>query len=410
MKIVSILSSLLWCLLDHGASGVKDGGSVSVNEGESVTLGTGVKTNQQEKIVWYFNAILIAEITGDLRHICTDVQCKNSDVRFKNRLKLDHQTGSLTITNTRTTDVGVYKLKIVENRRDSEKIFIVFVHAFFSVDTDEESAFVMEDDSVTLHTGVETNQQEKIRWYFSGTRIAQITGDQSNISTDVQCNNGTERFRDRLKLDNPTGSLTIMNTIELDSGVYRLRIIISSNISEKIFIVAVYSVSAVERDKIKKKSVKEGDSVTLAPGVIKKQNYVIVWYFNDIEITGNQSGICTDDPCEDADERFRDRLKLDQTGSLTIINTRTTDTGFYKLQINCRKISIIKIFSVTVTAVPDSTAPAAVAAVVVAVLLVAAAAGVFYYCSRRPEQEDTVQHSHNQIPLNQDPNVGSGGA
>ncbi len=97
----------------------------------------------------------------------------------------------------------------------------------------------MEGDSVTLHSDVETNQQEKIRWYFNDIRIAQITGDQTNICTDVQCNNGTERFRDRLNLENQTGSLTIMNIRTTDSGVYRLRIISSSNISETIFIVAV---------------------------------------------------------------------------------------------------------------------------------------------------------------------------
>ena len=113
---------------------------------------------------------------------------------------------------------------------------------FFSVDTNEESSFVMEGDSVILHTGVETKQQEKIRWYFKDTRIAQITGDLSNICTDVQCNEGTERFRDRLKLDHQTGSLTITN-IRTDSGEYQLRIITSSNISTKSFILAVYGES-----------------------------------------------------------------------------------------------------------------------------------------------------------------------
>ncbi|XP_016385659.1 uncharacterized protein LOC107721940, partial [Sinocyclocheilus rhinocerous] len=227
-----------------GVSGVRDDVSLSANEGDSVTLHTGVKTDQQEKIRWYFRDIRIAEITGDFSFICTDVQCKNSDGRFRNRLKLDHQTGSLTIKDTRTTDAGVYKLKIMKNGRDTEKIFIVFVHGFFSVDTNEESAFVMEGDSVTLYTDVKTNQQEKIRWYFNETRIAQITGDQTNICTDVQCNEGTERFRGRLKLDHQTGSLTIMNTREPDSGVYRLRIISSSNINENIFIVAVYGESS----------------------------------------------------------------------------------------------------------------------------------------------------------------------
>jgi len=59
----------------------------------------------------------------------------------------------------------------------------------------------MEGDSVTLNTGVQINQQDSIRWYYNDIRIAQISGDQSKICTDVQCNGGDERFRDRLKLD-----------------------------------------------------------------------------------------------------------------------------------------------------------------------------------------------------------------
>uniref|UniRef100_A0A8C2AUM9 Fibronectin type-III domain-containing protein n=1 Tax=Cyprinus carpio TaxID=7962 RepID=A0A8C2AUM9_CYPCA len=97
----------------------------------------------------------------------------------------------------------------------------------------------MEGDSVTLHTDVKTNQQEKIHWYFNVTRIAQITGDQSYICTDVQCNEGTERFRDRLKLDNQTGSLTITDITNTDSGLYTLMIISSNSDSEKIFNVTV---------------------------------------------------------------------------------------------------------------------------------------------------------------------------
>ncbi len=104
------------------------GVSLSVMEGESVTVHTSVETNKQKKIRWYFNDILIAEINGDLNYSCTDVQCKDADKRFRNRLKLDPQTGSLTIKDTRTTDSGVYKLKTIRNSGDSVKIFIVTVH------------------------------------------------------------------------------------------------------------------------------------------------------------------------------------------------------------------------------------------------------------------------------------------
>ncbi|KAL0149442.1 hypothetical protein M9458_055230, partial [Cirrhinus mrigala] len=206
----------------------------------------------------------------------------------------------------------------------------------------------MEGDSVTLHTGVKTNQQDRIRWYFNDIRIAQITGDLSKICTDVQCNEGTDTFKGRLKLDHQTGSLTITNITNKHSGVYKLWIN-SSNINSKNSFSVIVHGAAAERDQMKRKSVKEGESVTLDPGLVKNPNYSMTWFFNGnliAEIAGDQSEICTDEQC---DVRFRDRLKLNQTGSLTITNTRTTDSGLYKLQINSSRFDIIKTFSVTVT-------------------------------------------------------------
>ncbi|XP_058615513.1 uncharacterized protein LOC131529700 isoform X2 [Onychostoma macrolepis] len=271
-----------------------------------------------------------------------------------------------------------------------------FVSGVFSDGTDKVT--MMEGDSVTLQTGVKTIHLEDIKWYCNSIRIAQINGDQSFICTDVQCNKGTERFRDRLKLDHQTGSLTITDTKTTDSGVYELKIINNSNISERIFSVTVLGVSASEKDKMKRKSVKEGESVTLDPGVIKNPNDVMTWYFNDTfiaEITGDQSKICTDDQCE---ERFRDRLKLDhQTGSLIITDTRTTDSGLYKLQISSsirrhrRSISITswKTFIVTVFA--------AVAGICICVLLlVAAAAAVIYYGRHQTKSKDSRRQCSDQ--------------
>ncbi|XP_039538678.1 carcinoembryonic antigen-related cell adhesion molecule 1-like [Pimephales promelas] len=248
---------------------------------------------------------------------------------------------------------------------------------------DTEAVSVMEGDSVTLNTGVQTNQQQDIKWYFKDTRIAQINGNLNKSCTDVQCKDGDERFRDRLKLDNQTGSLTITNTRTSDSGEYKLYI--SSNNIEKIFSVAVHGVSAVERDAVKRKKVKEGQSVTLDPDVVRQANDFMTWSFNGsrlAEITGDQSKICTDDQCK---ERFRDRLKLNhQTGSLTITNTRNTDSGEYKLQINSinssdfsirrrRGITIEKSFRVSVIVEPgpgSGLTGGAIAGIVVAVVVV----------------------------------------
>uniref|UniRef100_A0A8C1YWW7 Ig-like domain-containing protein n=1 Tax=Cyprinus carpio TaxID=7962 RepID=A0A8C1YWW7_CYPCA len=312
----------------------------SVKEGESVTLDTRVKKYPRHLITWYFNDIIIAVINGVQSKICTDE-------RFRDRLKLDHQTGSLTIKNSRTTDSGFYKLQIRSSRFTIMRSFSVSASSY-SVDSGKVS--VMEGDLVTLHTAVETNQQEEIRWRFNDMLIAGITGDLSFICTDVQCNNPAERFRDRLKLNHQTGSLTIRDITITDSGDYTLEINSSSSIQRNVSF-SVTGVSAAERDEMKRKSVKEGESVTLDTHVINKPDN-LMWHFDEIVITGDQSNICTDVQCEYSEERFRDRLKLDnQTGSLTITNTRTTDSGLYKLQITSYstiRVTSEKSFSVTV--------------------------------------------------------------
>ncbi|XP_039538684.1 uncharacterized protein LOC120486610 isoform X2 [Pimephales promelas] len=208
-------------------------------EGDSVTLNTDVKTNQQEKIKWYFNNTRIAQINGDLSKICTDVQCNNDTDRFRDRLKLDHQTGSLTITNITNTHSGEYKLQIIGSNTISETIFSKTVNDVPAAETNKtKTKSVKEGESVTFDPGVVKNPNDVMTWYFNEARIAEITGDQIKICTDVQCE---ERFRDRLKLDNQTGSLTITHITNTHSGVYHLEILSSRFIIHRQHSISIIS-------------------------------------------------------------------------------------------------------------------------------------------------------------------------
>ncbi|KTF80170.1 hypothetical protein cypCar_00046185 [Cyprinus carpio] len=113
--------------LCHTCSGVF-GESVSVMEGDSVTLNTDLtEIPEDDEILWNFGAdnSLLAEISREKQIFSTydDVP----DDRFRDRLKVDHQTGSLTITNTTTQHTGLYKLDII-GVKWSSKTFSVSVY------------------------------------------------------------------------------------------------------------------------------------------------------------------------------------------------------------------------------------------------------------------------------------------
>ncbi|KAK7126556.1 hypothetical protein R3I94_017903 [Phoxinus phoxinus] len=94
-------------------------------------------------------------------------------------------------------------------------------------------------------------------------------------------------------------------------------------------------------------SVMLGDSVTLDSGDSGIQlTDDIEWRFDNSRIAYTIEG----NPKYDDDERFRDRLTLERNGSLTITDTRTTDTGVYKFMTIINNKESTKTFSVTVYA------------------------------------------------------------
>ncbi|NP_001373786.1 immunoglobulin domain-containing protein isoform X1 [Danio rerio] len=99
----------------------------------------------------------------------------------------------------------------------------------------------------------------------------------------------------------------------------------------------------------------EGDSVTLHTDVTEVQKYFLIqWMFGNSRIAEASKLTQTNSTYDGPDGRFRDRLYLDEIGSLTITKTRITDSGLYKLTL-IRSQTSYRSFNVTVFVAPQST-------------------------------------------------------
>ncbi len=95
---------------------------ISVMEGQSVTLYPDTEVQKDDLILWMFGDQdnLIAQMIGEAK----ETTYTDADERFRDRLQLDKNTGSLTINNITS---GPYKLQIVSSRSTSYRKFRVFI-------------------------------------------------------------------------------------------------------------------------------------------------------------------------------------------------------------------------------------------------------------------------------------------
>ncbi|XP_067237027.1 muscle M-line assembly protein unc-89-like [Chanodichthys erythropterus] len=358
--------------------------SVSETEGESVTLQTDTETHGKELIVWRFGdeGKLIAK---------NDLEAKSSplydpDERFRDRLKLDHQTGSLIITNTRITDSGLYTVKISSSKQTLNKRFTVTVSVpglspaavagivvgvllVFSAVTaaagvsyyrlkvselqNQMIISVKEGESLTLTSGIKINKDDEVQWLF---------GDEKKKTVIAEIQRGTgkvtvpdERFRGRLEMDEKTGSLIITDTRPEDTSFYELKIRgdrLVQNLCRRLvqnlnktFIVSV-------KDEVNSVPVMKGAEVTLRVNPKIQTGDKIFWMFRDDNSPVAKN---TEDECEEESEywnsRFKDKVDLNrQTGDFTIRKIETFHAGKYKLKIIRNDKASFKIFTVTVSA------------------------------------------------------------
>ncbi|XP_067252760.1 CD48 antigen-like [Chanodichthys erythropterus] len=171
-----VLFCLCWCRL----TGVF-GDSVSVLEGDSVTLNTDhTEIHKDDEILWTFGAenSLIAEIIGGI-FSTSDVR----DGRFRDRLKLDHQTGSLTITNTRTEHAGVYQLEI-RGAKLSANTFNVSVYARLPIPVISKDCSSSSSNCSLLCSAVNVSHVT-LSWYKGNSLLSSISVSDLSISLSL---------------------------------------------------------------------------------------------------------------------------------------------------------------------------------------------------------------------------------
>ncbi|XP_052394102.1 SLAM family member 9-like [Carassius gibelio] len=148
----------------------------------------------------------------------------------------------------------------------------------FGTKTNEkQSVSVTEGESVTLNTDdIEKDEEDDILWKFEKSQIAIIKGKKQNFTYD----DTTERFRDRLKLDNQTGSLTITNISTEHSGVYELEIS-GAKLTSKTFSVSVYArlpVPVIRRNCSSSSSSSSEQNCSLVCSVVNVGHVTLSWY------------------------------------------------------------------------------------------------------------------------------------
>ncbi|XDV22629.1 hypothetical protein PO909_027485 [Leuciscus waleckii] len=135
---------------------------------------------------------------------------------------------------------------------------------------------VMEGDSVTLHTDDTVRYKPYVQWTFGpeGTIIIiQFNGGGADITYFNE-----KRIRDRIQIDNQTGSLTIRNTRTTDSGLYHL--IMESRLLFNVTVYAHLPIPVITRDSsnCSSSSSSSSQNCSLLCSVLNVSHVTLSWY------------------------------------------------------------------------------------------------------------------------------------
>nr|XP_055072992.1 natural killer cell receptor 2B4-like [Misgurnus anguillicaudatus] len=158
--------------------------SVSVNEGDTVTLQTDAELQNDDHILWLFlrkNILLLQFNRLTNKNSLYD----SADGRFSDRLNINHQTGDLTITNIKAEHTGLYQVEIINTRNPSYKRFSVTVHAHLPVpvirSTQCTSSEQLSSSNCSLLCSVLNVTDVSLSWYKGNSLLYSISVSDLNI-------------------------------------------------------------------------------------------------------------------------------------------------------------------------------------------------------------------------------------
>ncbi|ROL45016.1 SLAM family member 5 [Anabarilius grahami] len=158
-------------------------------EGDSVTLYTDrTEIHEDDYIQWTFEAET-SQIAKMKKKNQTLHTYNVTDGRFRDRLKLDDQTGSLTITNITTEHGGDYKLDI-KGVEKSSKIFSVFVYArlpvpVISSNSSQCSSSSSSSSNCSLVCSAVNVSHVTLSWYKGNSLLSSISVSDLSISLSL---------------------------------------------------------------------------------------------------------------------------------------------------------------------------------------------------------------------------------
>uniref|UniRef100_A0A3B3SZ05 SLAM family member 9-like n=1 Tax=Paramormyrops kingsleyae TaxID=1676925 RepID=A0A3B3SZ05_9TELE len=170
---IYLKSSFTWLLGQEGKT-------VAITErlGNSVTLHTGVTGLQNDSvIVWTFGTsspppTIAKSVYGRIE--------TNISERFRERLQLDPQTGSLSITNISTSDAGIYQLHII-NGQILKREFTLEIYS-----SRRSSVHLSASGRCWVLCFVENGRDVTLSWYRGTERLNQTSSPDLSTSLSLR--------------------------------------------------------------------------------------------------------------------------------------------------------------------------------------------------------------------------------